>query len=60
VYFPPGVPHRLSAQGGPLDYFEVQAWRSFKTAVLSEEPLGLKWYYEREAPGAALVEWNQS
>jgi hypothetical protein len=21
---------------------------------------GLKWYYEREKPGAALVEWNQS
>ena len=60
VYFPPGVPHRLSAVGGPLDYFEIQAWRSFKTNVLSEEPLGLKWYYERENPDAALEEWNQS
>ena len=25
VYFPPGVPHRLRAHGGPLDYFEIQA-----------------------------------
>ena len=39
---------------------KIQAWRSFKTTILSEEPLGLKWYYEREKPGAALVEWNQS
>jgi mannose-6-phosphate isomerase-like protein (cupin superfamily) len=60
VYFPPGVPHRLNAHGGPLDYFEIQAWRSFKTTILSEDPLGLKWYYEREAPDAPLVEWNQS
>ena len=60
VYFPPGVPHRLNAHGGPLDYFEIQAWRSFKTTILSEEPLGLKWYYEREAKDAPLVEWNQS
>ena len=60
VYFPPGVPHRLRALGGPLDYFEIQAWRSFKTNVLSEEPLGLKWYYEPETPGAAPVEWDQS
>jgi mannose-6-phosphate isomerase-like protein (cupin superfamily) len=60
VYFPPGVPHRLRSHGGPLDYFEIQAWRSFKTTVLSEEPLGLKWYYERESPDAELVEWNQS
>jgi quercetin dioxygenase-like cupin family protein len=60
VYFPPGVPHRLRAHGGTLDYFEIQAWRSFKTTILSEEPLGLKWYYEREKPGAPLVEWNQS
>jgi mannose-6-phosphate isomerase-like protein (cupin superfamily) len=60
VYFPPGVPHRLRAHGGTLDYFEIQAWRSFKTSILSEEPLGLKWFYEREKPGAALVEWNQS
>jgi len=60
VYFPPGVPHRLRSHGGPLDYFEIQAWRSFKTTILSEEPLGLKWYYERESPDAELVEWNQS
>ena len=60
VYFPPGVPHRLNAHGGPLDYFEIQAWRSFKTTILSDEPLGLKWYYERQAPDAPLVEWNQS
>ena len=60
VYFPPGVPHRLRSHGGPLDYFEIQAWRSFKTTILSEEPLGLKWYYERETPNADLVEWNQS
>ena len=60
VYFPPGVPHRLRSHGGPLDYFEIQAWRSFKTTVLSEEPLGLKWFYERESPNQELVEWNQS
>ena len=60
VYFPPGVPHRLRALGGPLDYFEIQAWRSFKTNVLSEEELGLKWYYDPETPGAAPVEWDQS
>jgi len=60
VYFPPGVPHRLRAHGGPLDYFEIQAWRSFKTNVLSEEKLGLKWYYEPETPDAAPVEWDQS
>lgn len=60
VYFPPGVPHRLRSHGGPLDYFEIQAWRSFKTTALSEEPLGLKWYYEREGPNEELVEWNQS
>src|SRR5262245_28809464 len=60
VYFPPGVPHRLRSHGGPLDYFEIQAWRSFKTTILSEEPLGLKWFYERETPDAELVEWNQS
>ncbi len=60
VYFPPGVPHRLRALGGVLDYFEIQAWRSFKTEVLSEEELGLKWYYEPESPDAAPVEWNQS
>ena len=60
VYFPPGVPHRLRADGGSLDYFEIQAWRSFKTNVLSEEPLGLKWYYESNTPDAAPVEWDQS
>jgi len=60
VYFPPGVPHRLRSHDGPLDYFEIQAWRSFKTTVLSEEPLGLKWFYERESPDEELVEWNQS
>jgi len=60
VYFPPGVPHRLHAIGGPLDYFEIQAWRSFKTNVLSEEALGLKWYYDPVSPGAERVEWDQS
>jgi mannose-6-phosphate isomerase-like protein (cupin superfamily) len=61
VYFPSGVPHRLNAHGGPLDYFEIQAWRSFKTTVLSKEAAaGLKWYYEREGKDAPLVEWNQS
>ncbi len=60
VYFPPGVPHRLRALDGPLDYFEIQAWRSFRTNILSEEPLGLKWYYEPETPEAAPVEWDQS
>ena len=60
VYFPPGVPHRLRAYGGPLDYFEIQAWRSFKTNVLSEEPLGLKWYYESDTSDGAPVEWDQS
>ena len=60
VYFPPGVPHRLNAHGGPLDYFEIQAWRSFKTTILSKDPLGLKWYYEPESAGEPLVEWNQS
>ena len=59
-YFPPGVPHRLHAHGGSLDYFEIQAWRSFKTIVMSEEPLGLRWYYEPETPSADPVEWNQS
>ena len=48
------------AHGGPIDYFEIQAWRSFKTDVLSEEPLGLKWYYDPVTPGAARVEWDQS
>ena len=61
VFFPSGVPHRLRAHGGPLDYFEIQAWRSFKTTILSEESAaGLKWFYEPEKPGAAPVEWNQS
>ena len=60
VYFPPGVPHQLNAHGGPLDYFEIQAWRSFKTTILSEDPLGLRWYYVPDKPGGELVEWNQS
>jgi mannose-6-phosphate isomerase-like protein (cupin superfamily) len=60
VYFPPGVPHQLNAYEGPLDYFEIQAWRSFKTTILSEDPLGLKWYYERGQENEPLVEWNQS
>jgi mannose-6-phosphate isomerase-like protein (cupin superfamily) len=61
VYFPSGVPHRLNAHGGPLDYFEIQAWRSFKTSILSNEAaMGLKWFYDPEAPGAERVEWNQS
>ena len=60
VYFPPGVPHQLHSHGGPLDYFEIQAWRSFKTTILSEDPLGLRWYYVPEKPGGELVEWNQS
>ena len=34
VFFPSGVPHQLCAVDGPLDYFEIQAWRSFKTNVL--------------------------
>jgi mannose-6-phosphate isomerase-like protein (cupin superfamily) len=61
VYFPPGVPHRLNAQDGPLDYFEIQAWRSFKTTILSKEAAsGLKWFYESKNKDAPLVEWNQS
>jgi len=60
VFFPTGVPHRLRAHGGPLDYFELQAWKSFKTDVLSEEKLGLKWYYDPLTPGAAPVEWDQT
>ena len=60
AFFPTGVPHRLRAHGGPLDYFEIQAWRSFKTIVMSEEPLGLRWYYDPETPDADPVEWNQS
>ena len=60
LYFPPGVPHRLHSHGGTLDYFEIQAWRSFKTIVMSEEPLGLRWYYDPVAPGEDPVEWNQS
>ncbi len=60
VYFPPGVPHRLHAHEGALDYFEIQAWRSFKTNILSEEELGLKWYYDPETPEADRVEWDQS
>jgi len=60
VYFAPGLPHRLRSLGGPLDYFEIQAWRSFRTTVLSEQALGLKWYYERENPAEARAEWDQS
>ncbi|MBT4938400.1 MAG: cupin domain-containing protein [Rhodospirillaceae bacterium] len=60
IYFPPGVPHRLRALGGVLDYFEIQAWRSFKTNILSEEELGLRWYYDAETPGADREEWNQT
>ena len=60
VFFPTGVPHRLRAHGGPLDYFELQAWKSFKTDVLSEEKLGLKWYYDPVTPGGARVEWDQT
>ena len=60
VFFPTGVPHRLRAHGGPLDYFELQAWKSFKTNVLREEKLGLKWYYDPVTPGAERVEWDQS
>lgn len=60
VFFPTGVPHRLRAHGGPLDYFELQAWKSFKTDVLSEEKLGLKWYYDPVKPGDARIEWDQS
>ena len=59
-FFPTGVPHRLRAHGGPLDYFELQAWKSFKTNVLSEEKLGLKWYYDPVKPGAERVEWDQT
>ena len=50
VYFPPGIPHRLRALGGPLDYFELRL-AEFKTDVLSEEPLGLKWYYDPVGTG---------
>jgi mannose-6-phosphate isomerase-like protein (cupin superfamily) len=60
VFFPTGVPHRLRAHGGPLNYFEIQAWKSFKTDVLSEEKLGLKWYYDPVTPGAERVEWDQT
>jgi len=61
VYFPSGVPHRLNAHGGPLDYFEIQAWRSFKTKILSNEAaMGLKWYYDAEGGSSDRVEWNQS
>jgi len=27
---------------------------------MSEEPLGLRWYYDPVAPGEDPVEWNQS
>ena len=55
VYFPSGVPHKLNAYEGPLDYFEIQAWRSFKTTILSEDPHGLKWYYEQKNPAEPRV-----
>jgi len=60
LYFPPRVPHQLNALDGPLDYFEIQAWRSFKTDILSKDPLGLKWYYEQKDASEPRVEWNQS
>jgi mannose-6-phosphate isomerase-like protein (cupin superfamily) len=60
IFFPTGVPHRLHAVGGVLDYFEIQAWRSFKTNVLSEEELGLRWYYDPETEGGEREEWNQT
>jgi hypothetical protein len=47
--------------GGTLDYFEIPAWRSFKTTVLSTEAAsGLKWHYERVGANAPLVEWNRA
>jgi mannose-6-phosphate isomerase-like protein (cupin superfamily) len=60
VFFPTGVPHRLRALDGVLDYFEIQAWRSFKTNILSEEELGLRWYYDPETEGGEREEWNQT
>ena len=60
VFLPSGVPHRLSSLDGPLEYFEIQAWRSFKTRILSEESMGLRWFYEPETPGGDPREWNQS
>ena len=61
VYFPSGVPHRLNAHGGPLDYFEIQAWRSFQTKILSNEAaMGLRWYYDAEPGESERVQWNQS
>src|SRR5690606_22819480 len=60
VYFPPGVPHRLSSVGGPLDYFEIQAWRRLTATVLSGGPLGLRWDSVRTRPDEPLEEWNQS
>jgi len=60
VFFPTGVSHRLRAKDGALDYFEIQAWKNFKTDVLSEEKLGLKWYYDPVTPGADRVEWDQT
>lgn len=60
VYFPSGIPHQLNAWEGALDYFEIQAWRSFKTDILSNDPLGLKWFYVGESADEPKVEWNQS
>ena len=60
VFFPTGVPHLLRALDGVLDYFEIQAWRSFKTNILSEEELGLRWYYDPETEGGEREEWNQT
>jgi mannose-6-phosphate isomerase-like protein (cupin superfamily) len=61
VYLPSGVPHRLNAHGGPLDYFEIQAWRSFKTQILSNEAaMGLRWYYDAASGSPDRVEWDQS
>ena len=60
VYFPPGGPHRMRAKDGPLDYFKIQAWRSFKTNVLRNDELGLKWYYDNDQPGIEREERDQS
>ena len=55
-----GEARTVTTSAGPLDYFELQAWKSFKTDVLSEERLGLKWYYDPVKPGAERVEWDQT
>ena len=52
---------RSTSPGRTPENFEIQAWRSFKTTILSKEAAsGLKWFYERKSPDAAPVEWNQS